>query len=115
MEIESIGAIQDCMDDLGFHRGKSRTFEAHAKITNLLFKRKFGGIKIVFNSNWHSGDGPYIEMDDVIKGYNIPYTCFKPKWQNFTYDTNSRTLTVSGEGYKFALEFEGHVSQPAEG
>ncbi len=105
MEIESIGAIQDCMEDLGFHLSEAQMFDAQAKIVNLFNERKRGRIKVTFQSNWHSGDGPYIEMDEAIKGYGIQYSCFKPKWQRFKYEPSCRTLKVEGDGYSFTLEF----------
>ena len=104
MEIQSMGAIRECMSDMGINTNDAPTIELEAKITNL--KNNLSGlISITFNCNWHSGDDPYIETDESIKSYGIQYTCFKPKWQQFKYNVKSKELYVSGDGYKFVLIF----------
>lgn len=104
-QIESIGAIQDCMKALGFKASEAHSFQVEAKITNNLKPTSQGMIEVTFNSNWHSGDGPYLQADFVIKSYGIPYEEFKPRWQLFSFDSSSRTLTVKGDGYDFDLQF----------
>jgi hypothetical protein len=106
MGLESIGAIRDCMEELGFEQSSARTFEAKAKIINNLKKTSQGNIKVTFHSNCHSGDGPYLDADYTIKSYGIPYQEFKPKWQKFEFQKDQRILNVSGDGYDFSLEFK---------
>lgn len=103
-ELRSIGAINECMADLGLSKSEKPRFDVGAKLANHS-KQAYGNITITFVSNWHSGDGAYIETDETIKSFGIPYTSFKPRWQTFTYSKVLRTLTVSGDGYEFEIEF----------
>ena len=102
--IISIGAIKQCMEDLGFHLSRRQTFDAEATIFNPK-NRLSGFISVTFNSNWHSGDGPFIEVDDVIKSFGITYTSFKPQWQDFKYNQIEKKLIISDDGYQFSLSF----------
>lgn len=77
-EFESIKAINDCMHDLGFVLNDNLTFKTDAVLNNPSNKRT-GSICVTFNRNWHSGDGPYIDFDDVIRSFGIHHTNFKPK------------------------------------
>jgi len=104
-EILSIGAIKKCMDDLDLHPSKQLTYEVDATIYNHN-NHTSGSITVTFNSNWYSGDGPFIEVDDVIKSYGIHYTSFKPRWQEFEYDEKEKELLITGDGYKFCLSFK---------
>lgn len=105
MELESIGAIRDCMEELGFEQTSARKFEAKAKLINNLKTTSQGRIEVTFHSNWHSGDGPYLEADYTIRSYGIPYEEFKPKWQKFEFQKDQKILNISGNGYDFSLEF----------
>ena len=102
--ILSIGAINQCMQDLGLNKKEKLLHKVDAQIYN--FKnRSFGNITVTFNCNWQSGDGPYIEVDDVIRGYGIQYESFKPQWQEFTYNKEEKKMIVKGEEYEFSLTF----------
>ena len=104
-ELKSINAINQCMSDLGLLKSEKQKFDVDAKLYNPN-NRSSGNISITFVSNWHSGDGAFIETDDIIKSYGIFYTNFKPKWQKFNYSSDTRELIVSGEDYEFVLEFD---------
>ncbi len=102
--IASIRAIRDCMDDLGFVINDQPSFHAQATIRNP-DNGQFGSITVTFKSNWGSGDGPYIEFTDVIRGYGIGYTYFQPQWQHFTYNKEAKQLKVVSDTYSFILTF----------
>lgn len=104
-DILSINAVQDCMADLGLSNSDENRHLVDASLFNPS-NRSFGSIRITFCSNWHSGDGPYIEVGNEIKSFGISFLSFKPAWQTFVWDSLSKKLSVSGDGYKFILEFE---------
>ena len=104
-ELLSIGAIKECMEDLGLSLSEKPSYEIDAQMFNYK-NHASGNITVKFNSNWQSGDGPYIEVDDVIKGYGINFESFKPQWQEFTYDKAEKKLIVIGDKYKFVLTFK---------
>ncbi len=104
-EMKSIRAIQKCMEDLGLDISESPSFEIQTEIINL-DTQDFGEITVTFKSNWHSGDGPYILINDTIRSFGITYTEFKPRWQRFEYSEHDKTLFVSGENYSFTLRFD---------
>lgn len=93
----------DCMDANGLDRNDLPSYEVQANIVNEHTPRLGGLIRVTFHSGQHSPFGPSIEMQDVIKGYGIPYTEFKPKFQRFEYSEAENTLTVSGSGYCFSI------------
>lgn len=104
MSNKSITAIQDCMSALDLHPSVKPSYDLDADLFN---KKNMasGVIGVRFNCNWHSGEGPYLEMDDEIKGFGIFYTQFKPRWQDISWDEATYTLTVKGQNYEFTLCF----------
>ena len=104
-ELESMRAITDCMDDLDFNSNDSLTHQVVAVLNNPSNKRT-GVITVTFNSNWHSGDGPYLDVDDAIRSFGINHTNFKPKWQKFTYSKEKRKMEIRGNDYNFELTFK---------
>lgn len=106
MNIESISAIQECMSDLGLHPNKAHKFTVDAIIEITGTNYNQGNLIVTFNSNVHSGEGPYIETGEEIMGFGIPHTIFKPRFQKFIYTSQSKTLLVSGNDYSFTLVFK---------
>lgn len=100
----SIAAIQDCMKALGIHKAEQLTHEVAAKLINLKTHAS-GNINAIFNSNWHSGDGPFLEFDEAIRSFGISHSCFTPKWQTFVYDSDKKELIVKDKNYQFLLRF----------
>lgn len=64
-----------------------------------------GTVSVTFVCNRHSGDGPFLEIDDTIKGFGIRYTNFKPAYQKFTWNDARKTLSITGNSYHFFLAF----------
>lgn len=92
------------MRSLGFHVNDAPSHSTSAKLFNL-GNRKSGTISVIFQSNWHSGEGPYLEVGDEIRGFGIQYMQFKPLWIGFTWKPSSKTLFVAGRDYEFSLQF----------
>ncbi|HAS8201514.1 TPA: hypothetical protein I7683_22845 [Vibrio vulnificus] len=104
MGITSIQAIRHCMEDLGLSIGDKNRHEVTASLYNPS-NNQSGNIGVVFCSNWHSNDGPFLEVGDEIKSFGISFLSFKPAWQDFSWDNATKELTVTGNGYEFTLEF----------
>lgn len=66
MELHSIGALADCMADLRIRPAQQLTKTLEARFRNRKTMAS-GLIEVVINSNWNSGDGPFIEFDETIK------------------------------------------------
>lgn len=92
------------MEDLGLDRSKKPSYSVDAQMYNYK-NHSSGNITVTFNCNWQSGDGPYIEVDDVIRGYGIKYESFKPQWQKFSYNKDGKKLLITGDDYRFSLTF----------
>lgn len=105
MSIESIGAIQQCMDDLGIRWQEQNINKVSATLRNNR-TQAIGTVDVTFNSNWHSGDGPYVEVGDEIRGFGIPYEVFKPQFIDITYNGGSKQLEFSHKAYNFTLQFK---------
>ncbi|TKF74551.1 hypothetical protein FCV62_21325 [Vibrio kanaloae] len=105
MEIESISAIQSCMSSLGLKRNDQASYEVTARIKNLNKATPLGKVDVTFWSNVYSGDGPFVSVDDTIRGYGIPFEEFKPRFQTFSFDEKHKILEVKGNGYNFQLIF----------
>ncbi|MGP9766185.1 hypothetical protein ACT3UM_10675 [Halomonas sp. AOP13-D3-9] len=105
-EIESIMAIQECMSSLGLPRNKAPTQKAKAQVRDHAGGYMPGSILVTFHCNQHSGQGPYIEMGNEIRGYGILFNEFKPRFQRFKFTKSGKFLTVTGDGYKFSLKFD---------
>lgn len=102
--IFSISQLKACMIDLGLSISdeNSRSYGAKFQGTK---SRAIGYVQVIFKTNPYSGDGPYIDLDDYAKGFKIPYSEFKPLHQDFEYNTEKKQLYVSGNDYKFTLDF----------
>lgn len=104
MPVDSIAAIRDCMNSLGFRVSDSTEHSTTAKLFNETNKQS-GIIDVTFKSNWHSGEGPFLEVGDEIRGFGIRYLQFKPRWVEFTWNPDDKELVVVGNDYKFSLGF----------
>ncbi|MBQ4864392.1 hypothetical protein J8L98_22120 [Pseudoalteromonas sp. MMG013] len=102
--VSNIAEIQKCMSDLGISLVQNLQNPVNAGLFNNKTLAS-GDIVVNFNNNFQSGDGPFIELDDVIRSFGIQYQVFKPQFQTFSYDPNQRELTVSGDCYEFSLTF----------
>src|SRR3990172_4902259 len=91
MSIESIRAIRDCMVDLGINANDQITKTVTATLFNERTKAS-GTISVTFNSNWHSGDGPYLEIGDEIRSFGIQYEVFKPQFLDIKYNRENKKL-----------------------
>jgi hypothetical protein len=60
---------------------------------------------ITFNCNRQSGDGPYVEVDDKIKGFSVMEIYFKLQYQILNHNSNTSELTIVGDSYNFTLKF----------
>ena len=102
--ITSIAAIRHCMEDLGLSIGDQNEHKVRAYLFNPGNKQS-GNIRVTFCSNWHSNDGPFLEVGEEMKSFGISYVSFKPAWQTFEWVGSSKELTVKGNGYEFTLGF----------
>ncbi|MBE4039757.1 hypothetical protein HJ123_23140 [Vibrio parahaemolyticus] len=102
--VANIAEIKECMSDLGISFDGELKNPVEARFFNNKTFSK-GNIVVTFNNNFQSGQGPYIEFDEVIRSFGIPYEVFKPQYQSFSYDSQERKLNVKGEGYQFTLTF----------
>lgn len=93
------------MASLGFERNQKSFFTTKATIVNNKKRTPQGSIDVTFYSNSHSGDGPYIMVDEVIKSYGIMYVEFQPKWQQFIFHREKLVLNIKGKDYNFDLGF----------
>lgn len=93
------------MEALGLRRSEKREFKVKPQIRNLRTDA-FGPIHFSINSNWHSGDGPWLDFDDSIRGYGIPFTKFTPGYQDIDWDDEAFCLTVADQAYEFTLTFK---------
>lgn len=92
------------MEDLGMDKSDKPAYKVVAKMYNYK-NHSSGNITVTFNCNWNSGDGPYIEVSDAIKSFDIHHESFKPQWQEFSYNKEEKKLIVKGDTYKFSLTF----------
>lgn len=104
-EMASIMAVQACMTSLNLPRNEAHTQEAEAQVRDHAGGFMPGSVVVTFHCNQHSGEGPYIEIGDEIRGYGIHFNEFKPKFQKFEFTDSEKLLTVTGDGYKFSLKF----------
>jgi hypothetical protein len=102
---ESIGAISQCMEALNLDSNAERSHTARARFANLRDRKLSGSIVVTFNSNWHSGDGPFLEFGEEIKSFGIRYTQFKPQWLKITWSPQALELAITHEDYGFTLQF----------
>jgi hypothetical protein len=103
---ESIRALAECLHDLGIETQANRCSTVDASLTNKTTGAS-GRTEVTVHSNWHSGDGPYFELDESIKSFGIKFTQFKPQFLVLGYTSATRTLTVAdlAKTYEFALTF----------
>ena len=106
MPSDSISALRACMEFLSLDPNEARSHDVQARITLERPKASAGGIAVTFQSNWHSGDGPYLDFGDEIKGYGVRYAQFKPKWVNITWSSADTSLRIEGSEYDFTLKFK---------
>ena len=104
MSIESIGAVKECMEDLGIGINEQNTKTVTANLT-CTSPRSYGTVNVTFHSNWHSGDGPYLVIGSEMRGFGIPFEEFRPATVDFTYHRETKQLHISHENYKFSLQF----------
>jgi hypothetical protein len=106
MSMDSYGGIRKCIDYLKIDINKNIQNLVRAKINVIAPNESTGSIEVIFMSNWNSGEGPYIEFDETIKGYGIQYTQFKPQWVEMKWNSKTSTLTISNNSkYEFELIF----------
>lgn len=104
--MNSVSAMRSLMISMGLKKSEKLEFDVCADLFNKK-NRQRGNIQFKINSNWHSGDGPYLDFDETIKGFGIHFTKFEPKWQEMTWDRDEFTLTVKDpkNSYEFSLAF----------
>jgi hypothetical protein len=93
---KSINAIRDAMEKLDLDLAEKSSYIVRAEISNNLLDHLYGHINVKFNSNWHSGDGPFVEFGDEIKGFGIQHTHFQPRYQEFNWNASILTLSIQG-------------------
>ncbi|PCI64148.1 MAG: hypothetical protein COB38_08745 [Gammaproteobacteria bacterium] len=100
--ISSIQALKECMDDLGMDRNNEAFYNIDAYYNDLTRPAQ-GNTVVTFFSGQHSTFGPHIILDETIRSFGVPFTEFKPKYQEFSYDSSNKRLEIQGVGYEFEL------------
>lgn len=102
MSLDSIGALQELMEYFDLHPSAHLEYGMRANI-RVHGTNQGGSIRFIVNSNWHVGQGPFLDFDETIKSYGVMYTRFTPQFQEITWEQASEELTVKGKGYAFTL------------
>jgi hypothetical protein len=106
-------ALRACMDSLNIDLNAERIHRIDAKIFNERTRVGSGPIEVMFNSNWHSGDGPFLEFEEDLEGYGIHYREFKPHWLEMVWNEAARELRVNHKDYAFTLTFARQEPRPS--
>jgi len=114
MTIESIMALQECMEFLGIEPDDFNLQTKRVRI-NVLSGGIGGGMVTVWLQN-QPHRGPKLIADDTIRGFRIHYTSFEPEYQLFSFRVldGDGQLTVSNSGsprYSFVLSFSPNAQE----
>jgi hypothetical protein len=105
MTVDSITHIDTCIDSLNINRtAKNPNSKHQVKIFNDLNK-KTGNLEIEFILNEHTGRGPYIELSDEAKSFDVRYRVFKPEYCDFLFNPNKMELSVRTTSEQFRVKF----------
>jgi len=96
---DSISALKTCMVDLGLNLHSSQNETSKASFFNLSKSGK-GDVKVTFIKR---NEAPFIDLGNLLYGFQIKYSTFNPSSISFTYDKPK--LTIESENFKFSLTF----------
>ena len=103
-QLDSMGAMRALADYLGMNVNEESEKTVTATFRNLNSGAQ-GKARLTLNSNWRSNRGISLEFQTSLKNWGIGYQNFSPLFQRMQWDEAADTLTVTGDGYSFELEF----------